>query len=251
MAESQASKGGMAARADGRQRSGEDERRFYSRLASDSGSRTMVESFAIPARTGRGFIVENGRIMRLTCHEASQVADLDLFNRDNTNEQFSSSKTRVIHGCHLTTGDRLWSHPVYQRPMMTIVADSLPHRPRPDGAASHDLLYGMCDEETHFQRTGRAGLPNCRDNLTRAVAEFGLGPEDVHDPFNVFMRTGIDDEDGLFYVAPEAKKGDYMEFYAEMDTICAISACPGASSGPKPGGLRVEIFATTVVLCSQ
>ncbi len=105
----------------------------------------------------------------------------------------------------------------------------------------------MCDEQTHFRRTGRAGLPNCRDNLTRAVAEFGLGPEDVHDPFNVFMLTGIDEEGGLFHAPPEAKRGDYVEFHAEMDTICAVSACPGPSSGPNPGGLRVEIFATTVV----
>ena len=247
MAEANASKDGTAGRAADRLTSSEDEGLFYSRLASDSGSRTMVESFTIPARTGKSFIVENGRIMRLACHEDSQVADLDLFNRDDTKEQFSSSKTRVIHGCHLTTGDRLWSHPVYQRPMMTIIADSLPHRPRPDGAVSHDLLYGMCDEQTHLRRTGRAGLPNCRDNLTRAVAEFGLGPEDVHDPFNVFMLTGIDEQGGLFYVPPEAKQGDYVEFHAEMDTICAISACPGASSGPEPGGLRVEIFATTVV----
>ena len=247
MAEEHASKDRTATRADDQPASSDDEGRFYSRLASDLGSRTMVESFTIPARAGRGFIVEKGRILRLTCHEDSQVADLDLFNRDNTREQFSSSKTRIIHGCHLTTGDRLWSHPVYQRPMMTIIADSLPHRPRPDGAVSHDVLYGMCDEQTHFRRTGRVGLPNCRDNLTRAAAEFGLAPEDVHDPFNVFMLTGINEDGRLFYVAPEATQGDYMEFHAEMDTICAISACPGPSSGPTPGGLRVEIFATTVV----
>ena len=247
MTEANASKDGTARRAGDRLTLNEDERLFYSCLASDSGSRTMVESFTIPARTGKSFIVENGRIMRLTCHESSQVADLDLFNRDDTNEQFSSSKTRVIHGCHLTTWDRLWSHPIYQRPMMTIIADSLPHRPRPDGAVSHDLLYGMCDERTHFRRTGRAGLPNCRDNLTRAVAEFGLRTEDVHDPFNVFMLTGIDEAGRLFHAPPEAQQGDYMEFYVELDAICAISACPGPSSGPKPGGLRVEIFQTTVV----
>ncbi|MDP6176116.1 MAG: DUF1989 domain-containing protein, partial [Rhodospirillales bacterium] len=92
-----------------------------------------------------------------------------------------------------------------------------------------------------------ADMPNCRDNLTGAVAEFGLSPEDVHDPFNVFMVTGINDHDGLFFVVPEAKQGDYMEFHAEMDTICAISACPGTSSGLNPGGLRIEISATSVV----
>ena len=220
----------------------EENRSFYARLAADTGSRKPVRTIAIPARRGKGFVVEQGQIMRLGCHEGPQVADLDLFNLDNSKEQFSSSKTRIIHGCHLTTGHRLWSHPIYERPMMTIIADSLPHARSPDGTVSHDLLYGMCDERTHFRRTGIAGLPNCRDNLTEAVAAFSLSAADVHDPFNVFMRTGIDDRDGLFYVAPEAKKGDYMEFYAEMNLICAISACPGLSSGPDPGGLKIEIF---------
>ena len=62
----------------------------------------------------------------------------------------------------------------------------------------------------------------------------------------MFMLTGISDEDQLFFAAPEAKRGDYMELYAEMDTICAISACPGTSSGPNPGGLRIEIFDTSI-----
>jgi uncharacterized protein YcgI (DUF1989 family) len=225
----------------------DEEGRFYARLAEDIAARTTVEAFVIPARTGKGFVVEKGRILRLACHEDSQVADLDVFNRDNTKEQFSSSKTRIIHGCHLTTGHRLWSHPIYQRPMMTIIADTVDHRKRPDGAVSHDLLYGMCDERLHFRLTGKPGLANCRDNLTGAVAAFGLTPEDVHDPLNVFMTTGIGDEGRLFFVPPEARRGDYMEFYAEMDTICAISACPGTSSGPNPGGLRIEILETSVV----
>ena len=228
-----------------------EELKFYKQLAADTASRKITESFIIPARLGRGFAVQKGSILRLICHEDSQVADLNLFNRDNKKEHFSSSKTRTIHGCHLTTGHQLWSHPIYQRPMMTIITDTVKHLPRPDGAVSHDLLYGMCDERLHSRITGRAGMPNCRDNLTAAVAEFKLSPEDVHDPFNVFMVTGVSDEGRLFYVAPEAKRGDYIEFYIEMDVICAISACPGTSSGPNPGGLRVEIFETSVVRLSS
>jgi uncharacterized protein YcgI (DUF1989 family) len=85
-------------------------------------------------------------------------------------------------------------------------------------------------------------MPNCRDNLTRAVIELGLTAEDVHDPFNIFMTTGLDQDGRLFYVPSSAKRGDHIEMYAEMDCICAVSACPGASSGPNPGGLRISIF---------
>lgn len=244
MADEHATPGQPAARGYDRLQLDGDARRFYTRLAKDTASRTMVERLVIPARTGKAFTVERGRIVRIACHEDSQVADLNLFNRDSPKECFSSSKTRAVHGCHLTAGDRLWSHPIYQRPMMTIIADTVPRPRRDHGAISHDLLYGMCDEPTHFRRTGQHGLPNCRDNLTGAVAELGLAPEDVHDPFNIFMVTGIDDDGLLFYVAPDCKQGDYIELHAEMNCSCAVSACPGLSSGPNPGGLKIEVFET-------
>jgi len=216
--------------------------RFYAELAAGAGARKTVATVEIPGRTGKAFVVAKGQVVRIACHNDSQVGDFDLFNRDNPGEHFSSSKTRVIHGCHLTTGHQLWSHPIYQRPMMTIIADTVPRPERSFGALSHDLLYGMCDEALYVRRLGKRGLPNCRDNLTRAIAEFGLAPELVHDPLNLFMVTGINEDGRLFYLAPEARKGDHVEFYAEMDLIAAISACPGQSSGPSPGGLRVEIF---------
>jgi uncharacterized protein YcgI (DUF1989 family) len=57
------------------------------------------------------------------------------------------------------------------------------------------------------------------------------------------MTTGCDDERRLFYVDPEVKKDDFVELYAEIDLICAISCCPGASSGTEPHGLLIETFA--------
>ena len=59
---------------------------------------------------------------------------------------------------------------------------------------------------------------------------------------NIFMRTGIDKQGKAFYEPPLAKKGDFIDFLAEMDCLVAISACPGKSSGPEPDRLGVEIF---------
>lgn len=222
---------------------GEGARGGYAELAADTDGRELIERFVIPGKTGKGFTIEAGRILHIECHEGPQVADFILFNRENPAEHFSQSRTRGVHGCHPTTGYQLWSHPLYRRPMMTVIADTVDPTPRPSGAVPHDLLFNMCDETLHFLRTGEHDLPNCRTNLTEAVAEFGLGPEAPHDPFNIFMVTGINTEHRTFYDPTVAAKGDYVELYAEMDLICALSACPGACSGPEPGGLRVEIWA--------
>jgi uncharacterized protein YcgI (DUF1989 family) len=56
------------------------------------------------------------------------------------------------------------------------------------------------------------------------------------------MTTGCDDQRRLFYVPSEAKKDDFVELYAEIDAIVAISCCPGASSGPTSHGLSIEVF---------
>ena len=68
----------------------------------------------------------------------------------------------------------------------------------------------------------------------------------MHDPFNVFMRTGLDKDGKLFYEAPLSKQGDYIDFRAEVDCLIAISACPSMCSGPDgPKRLAVEIYKST------
>ncbi len=49
----------------------------------------------------------------------------------------------------------------------------------------------------------------------------------MHDVLNVFQVTGLNDDDKYFMKACPAKPGDYLEFFAEMDLLCALSTCPG------------------------
>jgi uncharacterized protein YcgI (DUF1989 family) len=56
---------------------------------------------------------------------------------------------------------------------------------------------------------------------------YGLTEFDVHDVLNVFQCTGLNSDDMYFMKACPAKKGDYLEFFAEIDLLCAISTCPG------------------------
>lgn len=56
---------------------------------------------------------------------------------------------------------------------------------------------------------------------------FGLRESDVHDVLNVFQVTGLN-QNGQYFMEPcPAKSGDYFEFFAETDILCALSTCPG------------------------
>ena len=219
-----------------------ERRAHYDRIARREIGVTVIEQFEIPARHGRGFVVETGRVLRIACAEGPQVADFIVFNAEDPSERFWSARTRVIHGGHLAVGHQLWSTPPRTRPMMTLIADSVAHADHAHGARSHDLLFCRCDARHYEIVHGRTGMPNCQDNLARAIAAFGLGPEDVHDPFNIFMTTGLNDHGRPFYLPSDARKDDYVELIAEIDCLVAISACPGGSSGPESRPLAVEIF---------
>ena len=67
----------------------------------------------------------------------------------------------------------------------------------------------------------------CYNNLARAIAPHHLTEFDVHDVLNLFQISGLDPETGLFSTEPcPGEKGDYVEFVAEMDLLCAMSARP-------------------------
>jgi uncharacterized protein YcgI (DUF1989 family) len=68
---------------------------------------------------------------------------------------------------------------------------------------------------------------HCHSNLVRAVAPHGLTELDIHDVLNVFQCTGLNRADKYFMRASPAKKGDHLEFFAEIDLLCALSTCPG------------------------
>ena len=68
---------------------------------------------------------------------------------------------------------------------------------------------------------------HCHSNLTRAVLAYGLAESDVHDVLNVFQVTGLDGA-GRYCMSPSpAVAGSHLEFFAEIDLLCALSTCPG------------------------
>ena len=201
----------------------------------------IIEQITVPPQSGKAFEVRMNQVLRVVLLEGPQVVDLDVFNRDNLTERFSSSKTRSREAVHLTTGNGLYSIPPWEQVMFMITADSVRHQPNPRGAVSHDLLYGRCSRRLRMEMFG-TDTPGCQEYIADAIAEYGLGQEDVHDPLNIFMNTGIDEKGNLFFVDPDAVAGDYIELRAEMNCLVAVSICPGLSSGPVHYPVSFEIY---------
>lgn len=200
---------------------------FYSRLGSTK-ARELTESFLIPIRSGRAWKIPAGQICRITTPEGPQVGDLNIWNLHNPRERFWASRTRQLHAAHVTTFDRLWSCLPYLRPLVTITGDSMARYGNdPSMGRVHDLLGTRCDPYINQMLSGESFDYHCHSNLTRAVMPHGLTEFDVHDVLNVFQVTGLNKDDQYCMSPCPAERGDFLEFFAEIDVLCALSTCPG------------------------
>lgn len=203
------------------------DRTFYGRIASETGRREKVEEFVIPPRSGKAWQIAAGQVCQIIAVEGPQVGDLNLWNLHNPRERFWAARTKQLHSAHMRVFDQMWSTLPYLRPMATIVADSVAYGYDEDGAGCHDLLGTRCDPYIHKMLTGEELDVCCHSNLIRAVAPYRLNELDVHDVLNVFQVTGLTADGHQYFVKPcPAKKGDYFEFFAEIDLLCALSTCP-------------------------
>ena len=219
---------------------------------------TRSAEILVPARDARTFSVPAGHFFRISCVEGPQVGDLNLWNADNLDERFYSGKTRALHGTHLSTGDRMWTSHPHLRPMATLTEDSLDwYGFDAFGGSVHDVIGTRCDPYTHaLLSQGGQYHHCCHSNLTRALADArGLTLDQaearVHDVLNVFMCTGFTRETGQYFMkASPVRPGDFLEFFAEINLLGALSACPGgdcsaehSSDAARCYPLRVEVFA--------
>lgn len=195
----------------------------------------LVATAIVPPREAATWEVPAGHFFRIICTEGPQVGDLNLFNLHNLKERFYSGKTRALNGTHLGTGDQLFSSFPYLRPIATITRDTLDwYGFDAFGGAVHDVIGTRCDPYTHnLLSNGDQYHHCCHSNLTRALArKTGLSLVEaephVHDVLNVFMCTGFTRNTGQYFMkASPVRPGDFLEFFAEIDLLGCLSACPG------------------------
>lgn len=219
---------------------------FYERARTGM---AKVSELIVPPREGKAFRVPAGHFFRIVSIEGTQVGDLNLWNAADLSERFFSAKTRAMHATHLSTGDRLWSTLPSFRPMATITHDTLNwYGWDEDGGGVHDVIGTRCDPYTNLLLKGVEYHHCCHSNLTRALAAERKMPvveaeQHIHDVMNVFMCTGFThDTHQYFMKASPARPGDFIEFFAEIDLLAALSACPGGDCGASHSDDRAKCF---------
>lgn len=198
---------------------------------------------------GSGFagVIKRGKHFRVIDLEGKQVGDLVFFNEQNIKECncHGITKSRQFLGkrgakyklvSRVTEGDVIFS--TLYRPMATIVADT------PVQKGVHDIFLHMCNRDM-YAHLGFPDREGCWEIECRILAKYGIAPEQIPDPINVFMNTEVKKDEILIH-EPITQSGDYLEFRMEMDCIVGLTCCPhdigAAVNAYKLTPLKVEIF---------
>jgi uncharacterized protein YcgI (DUF1989 family) len=95
-----------------------------------------------------------------------QCVDVVAWSLEDGRERLSAARTRALAGCAPSLGDRLWSGPPYERPLLRVVADSAP---------GHDLLFPACSA-LEYAAAGCDPEPSCAAVQQAAAARYGVPP---------------------------------------------------------------------------
>src|SRR3954467_14399049 len=179
-------------------------------------SRQIISEFTLQPGTGKAIELLKGQILRVEQVEGGQCADFNCFNLHDYKEFMHCGRTRTVHGFHPTAGTFMWSAPPRERAMLYILKDTV---------GRNDVLFPRCSAYVYEAAYGFAVHTNCHDIQAEAQREYGLTPDDVHDSFNFFMNTGIDQHGHPFIAKNTANKGDYVELLALIDVLAVPNVC--------------------------
>ena len=167
--------------------------------------------------TGKAIRVRRGEVLRIEQLVGGQCVDLNAYNLQDYKEFLDCAFTRSFQSFQPGRGEFIWTSAPRGRPMFAIldIAET----------CEVDLVGHRCNRV--FMELGW-DLPehaNCQDTLAEAIREYGLTPDDVHDSFNLWMSTTVDDRGRRQYRWNPARKGDRVDLLALFDTLVVVCIC--------------------------
>jgi len=181
-----------------------------------SQNRKLIGEHILEPGTGKALPMLRGQIFRIEQLGNGQCMDFNAFNLHDYKEHFHCGRTRTMHGLFPTERAVLWSAPPRDRPMFTLIADSV---------GTNDVNFPRCSAFLYEYFCGYEYHTNCQDILAESLREYELTPDDVHDSFNFWTNAAVDAEDRLYLKPNPAKRGDYVELIAHIDSLVAVTCC--------------------------
>jgi uncharacterized protein YcgI (DUF1989 family) len=181
------------------------------------GTPELGRRYVVPARQGRAVRVARGQTITVINTHGSQVCDFWAFSAANPSEFLSWEHARGwINRLVPQVGDELVTN--RRRPILTLEEDT--------SVGVHDTLIAACDLFRYMTLGCTKYHDNCADNMRMAMIAIGMTPQEVPQPFNIWMNIPVKPDWSIDWLPPRSNSGDRVVMRAQMDLIAVMSACP-------------------------
>ncbi|KAF1842274.1 uncharacterized protein K460DRAFT_388974 [Cucurbitaria berberidis CBS 394.84] len=197
---------------------------------------SILTKHIVPAGHGYAFAVKRGTRFRIVDLHGEQVVDFMAWvstprasnSRPEakplpTFEKMSTAYTRYhLRGVTPTIGEALYSNA--DRALLRITADTV---------KVHDMTFMACFPAL-YEKKGMHGHRSCAQNVFEVMKEYGMRDIlEVSEPFNCFQNT----PNYSLKAMGSSKPGDFVEFEALEELVCAVSCCPYDIDGFNGGNI--------------
>lgn len=143
------------------------------------------EDLVLPPITGKAIPVHAGEVLRVSQVKGGTCVDYNAYNLHDYKVWLDCGFNRN-RGVTVGKGTIIWTGSPRARLMQTILDHSDNFDQYYQGHRCNGLMYEI--------EYGFVDHPNCQDTFAEAIREYGLTADDVHDSYNLWMRTTVNPE---------------------------------------------------------
>ncbi|MEX0349248.1 MAG: DUF1989 domain-containing protein [Paracoccaceae bacterium] len=199
------------------------------------------DEFTVPRGTGFAYEVKAGEILQIIDVEGQQCSDFMGFcarGLDRGEEwMIDSTATRsMVRRAFPGPGllDKFYDREM--RPILNVIQDT---------CGRHDT-FGLACTARGYEERGFPGHVNCSDNMSEALAPYGVARRSAWPAINFFWNTWVDPHtQHLMTAESHSRPGDYVAMRALEDLVCVSTACPDdidPINGWNPTDVHVRIY---------
>ena len=175
----------------------------------------------IKKQTAISFEVKAGDFIQIICPTGRQCSDFVAFDTSKLDKGIEKGldwqTTRTFMGSTFP-GPGLYSkfYDTDHEPLVEVIRDTV---------GRHDTFNLACTSK-YYEDAGYFGHPNCSDNLSVAMENFGVKKQKGWHAINLFFNTSSSGQNTLLSDESFARPGDYVIMRALKNLTCGTSACP-------------------------
>lgn len=227
---------------------------WYEDLLKTKSSWKHISKQFIKPNTGIAVDVPAGHTIRITQEEGPQINDINFFAADfkESGIRYDLGYTFNIEGMLLTSFARAWSNLPALRPMATVIDDNIDAEKVPEGTWPI-WTGGHCSGEIIQCSDNVMNHHSCHANFMEAALSRGLDETvAAFNNVNLFQPMGVVNRrhpgggmtQGVAGQPSVSVKGEFVEFYAEMDLLVLAVHCPYGDQSS--GVVEAKYYTNTV-----